>query len=171
MPFEVGRPAGLKPGTPLDFPVAMNSGPLLLEPGIYEWRLTIDGEVDDDWRLPFSVRFEEDEVIAEVRRDVAATIARRAGSALLLAARRDVRRRSHRRAAGAEPDALEQLVGMRLVVGMNGTTPSPALLERIRTGRVGGVILMGAQHPLGAAGACADRRACAPLHVRAAVGS
>ena len=24
VPFEVGRPAGLKPGTPLDFPVAVN---------------------------------------------------------------------------------------------------------------------------------------------------
>ena len=56
VPFEVGRPAGLKPGTPLDFPVAVNSGPLPLEPGRYEWRLTIDGEADDDWRLPFSVR-------------------------------------------------------------------------------------------------------------------
>ena len=31
--FEVGRPPGLKPGTPLDFPVAMNSTPLPLEPG------------------------------------------------------------------------------------------------------------------------------------------
>jgi hypothetical protein len=61
VPFEVGRPAGLKPGTPLDFPVAVNSGPLPLAPGRYEWRLTIDGEVDDDWRLPFSVRQEEDE--------------------------------------------------------------------------------------------------------------
>ena len=61
-PFEVGRPAGLKPGTPLDFPVAVNSGPLPLVSGVYEWRLTIDGETDDDWRLPFSVRAEEDEV-------------------------------------------------------------------------------------------------------------
>jgi hypothetical protein len=63
VPFEVGRPAGLKPGTPLDFPVAINSGPLPLEPGRYEWRLTIDGEADDDWRLPFSVRVEEEEVL------------------------------------------------------------------------------------------------------------
>ena len=62
VPFEVGRPAGLKPGTPLDFPVAINSGPLPLEPGRYEWRLTIDDEADDDWRLPFSVRVEEEEV-------------------------------------------------------------------------------------------------------------
>ncbi len=54
--FEVGRPAGLKPGTPLDFPVAVNVGPLPLDPGVYEWRLTIDGVADDDWRLPFTVR-------------------------------------------------------------------------------------------------------------------
>jgi beta-N-acetylhexosaminidase len=38
---------------------------------------------------------------------------------------------------------LEQLVGARLVVGIDGTTPSSRLLERIRDGRVGGVILMG----------------------------
>ena len=43
---------------------------------------------------------------------------------------------------GAAP--LATLVGARLVVGMEGTTPSPALLERVRRGRVGGVILMGA---------------------------
>ncbi|MGL6279845.1 MAG: DUF6941 family protein [Gaiella sp.] len=61
LPFEVGRPAGLKPGTPLDFPIAVNSGPVPLEPGLYEWRLTIDGEVDDDWRLPFTVRADDPE--------------------------------------------------------------------------------------------------------------
>ena len=54
--FEVGRPPGLKPGTPLDFPVAVNSTPLPLEPGRYEWRLTIDGRSDEDWRLPFTTR-------------------------------------------------------------------------------------------------------------------
>jgi hypothetical protein len=54
--FEVGRPPGLKPGTPLDFPVAMNSTPLPLEPGRYEWRLTIDGEGRSDWSVPFTVR-------------------------------------------------------------------------------------------------------------------
>jgi hypothetical protein len=59
--FEVGRPAGIKPGTPLELPLAVNSGPLALEPGgRYEWRLTIDGEGDEDWRLAFSVRVEED---------------------------------------------------------------------------------------------------------------
>ena len=59
--FEVGRPAGVKPGTPLDLPLAVNSGPLPLEPGVYEWRLTIDGLGDDDWRLPFTVREGEPE--------------------------------------------------------------------------------------------------------------
>jgi len=57
--FEVGRPPGIKPGTPLDFPVAVNSSPLPLEAGRYEWRLTIDGEARTDWTLPFTVRSEE----------------------------------------------------------------------------------------------------------------
>ena len=54
--FEVGRPPGIKPGTPLDFPVAVTSTPMPLEPGRYEWRLTIDGEARADWTLPFTVR-------------------------------------------------------------------------------------------------------------------
>jgi len=59
--FEVGRPAGIKPGTPLELPLAVNSGPLALEPGCrYEWRLSIDGASDEDWRLAFTVRMEED---------------------------------------------------------------------------------------------------------------
>ncbi len=59
--FEVGRPAGIKPGTPLELPLAVNSGPLDLEPGgRYEWRLSIDGAGDEDWRLAFSVRMQEE---------------------------------------------------------------------------------------------------------------
>lgn len=57
--FEVGRPPGLKPGTPLDFPVAVNSTPLPLEAGRYEWRLTIDGQSREFWTLPFTVRASE----------------------------------------------------------------------------------------------------------------
>ena len=57
--FEVGRPPGLKPGTPLDFPVAVNSTPLPLEPGRYEWRLTIDDESREFWTAPFTVRADE----------------------------------------------------------------------------------------------------------------
>jgi hypothetical protein len=60
--FEVGRPAGIKPGTPLELPLAVNSGPLPLEPGSrYVWRLSIDGESDEDWRLAFSVRPEAEQ--------------------------------------------------------------------------------------------------------------
>jgi len=55
--FEIGRPAGVKPGTALDFVVAINIQPLPLEPGRqYSWQLTIDGEGREDWRLPFSIR-------------------------------------------------------------------------------------------------------------------
>jgi hypothetical protein len=61
LPFEVGRPPGLKPGTYLDFPVAVNSAPLPLDPGTYEWRLTIDGQSDPSWRLPFTVRSEAED--------------------------------------------------------------------------------------------------------------
>ena len=54
---EVGRPPGTKPGTPIDVPLAINFGPLPLEPGArYEFRLEIDGETDEDWRLAFSTR-------------------------------------------------------------------------------------------------------------------
>jgi hypothetical protein len=59
--FEVGRPAGIKPGTALEFPLAVNSGPLPLDPGRrYEWLLSVDGKTDDDWRLPFSVRADDE---------------------------------------------------------------------------------------------------------------
>jgi hypothetical protein len=39
--------------------VAVNSTPLPLEAGRYEWRLTIDGASREDWTLPFTVRTEE----------------------------------------------------------------------------------------------------------------
>jgi hypothetical protein len=43
--FEVGRPPGLPPGTPLDFPFAVNFGPMELPPGRgYSWRLQVDGQ-------------------------------------------------------------------------------------------------------------------------------
>ena len=55
--FEIGRPAGVKPGTSLDFVVAINVPPLPLAPGQqYAWHLSIDGAERDDWRLPFTMR-------------------------------------------------------------------------------------------------------------------
>jgi hypothetical protein len=55
--FEVGRPPGLLPGTPIAVPLAINLAPLPLEPGRrYVWTLTIDEQTHEDWRLAFSTR-------------------------------------------------------------------------------------------------------------------
>jgi hypothetical protein len=55
--FEVGRPPGLRPGTPIDLAFAVNIGPLPLPPGgRYEWRLTIDGHSEAHWHAAFSTR-------------------------------------------------------------------------------------------------------------------
>ena len=55
--FEVTRPLGIKAGTPLPIPMALNFAPLPLPPGgRFEWRLSINGETDEDWRLSFSTR-------------------------------------------------------------------------------------------------------------------
>jgi hypothetical protein len=54
--FEVGRPAGLRPGTPVDAPLVVPFGPLELEEGRYELRLTIDDETKEDWFVAFTVR-------------------------------------------------------------------------------------------------------------------
>lgn len=55
--FEVGRPPGLVPGTPLDYPLVLQFGPLPLPPGRrFEWVLSIDGRVEPHWRLAFSTR-------------------------------------------------------------------------------------------------------------------
>ncbi len=43
-PFEVGRPVGIKPGTPLDVSFALNVGPLPLPPGRFEVRLEVEGQ-------------------------------------------------------------------------------------------------------------------------------
>ena len=54
---EVGRPAGVAPGSALSVPIAINVGPLQLTPGArYVWSLTVSGETRDEWRLPFAVR-------------------------------------------------------------------------------------------------------------------
>jgi hypothetical protein len=53
--FELGRPPGTPTGTPLAFPVVIPFGPLTLEPGRYEIRLTIGGESREGWHLAFNV--------------------------------------------------------------------------------------------------------------------
>ena len=42
--LEAGRPAGLKPGTPIDASFAINIPPLPLPPGRYVWSLELGGE-------------------------------------------------------------------------------------------------------------------------------
>jgi hypothetical protein len=51
--IEVGRPPGLKPGTPLDAPVVLKFGALVLGEGGYVWSLEIDDEPVA--RTPFRV--------------------------------------------------------------------------------------------------------------------
>lgn len=46
-------------------------------------------------------------------------------------------------AAAAGSPTVRELVGQRIVVAMQGTTPSAPMLDRIRTGEIGGVILFG----------------------------
>jgi hypothetical protein len=50
---EVGRPAGLKPGTALDVPFVLPFGYLAFEAGGYVWELQVDNEVVA--RTPFRV--------------------------------------------------------------------------------------------------------------------
>jgi hypothetical protein len=55
--FEVGRPPGLHPGTPLDVALAINLGPLPLQPDRrYVWRCSIDGRSAEDWQVAFTTR-------------------------------------------------------------------------------------------------------------------
>jgi hypothetical protein len=55
--FEVGRPSGLKPGTPLDLALAINLPPVPLHPNSrYVWRCFINEATTDDWQVSFSTR-------------------------------------------------------------------------------------------------------------------
>ncbi len=58
--FEVGRPPGIVPGTPLDVAMAITLEPLPLRPGRrYVWRCTIDGNTHEDWQAAFTTREEQ----------------------------------------------------------------------------------------------------------------
>jgi len=55
--FEAGRPTGMKPGTPLLVPLAINFPRLPVIPGAsYNWQFSIDGFSQTEWRLSFHVR-------------------------------------------------------------------------------------------------------------------
>jgi hypothetical protein len=56
--FQVAPSPEVRAGMEISFPFAVNSGPQPgIEPGgMYEWRLSIDGETRDDWRVTFATR-------------------------------------------------------------------------------------------------------------------
>ena len=55
--FEAGRPAGLRAGTPLGVPLAINLTALRLKPSIgYSFVFEIDGESRPEWRSQLFVR-------------------------------------------------------------------------------------------------------------------
>lgn len=55
--LEVGRPPGLKAGSPLDVPMAFNFSPIPLRPNTrYEWRFTIEKYEGGEWSVSFSTR-------------------------------------------------------------------------------------------------------------------
>ena len=51
---------------------------------------------------------------------------------------------TQRAATAVAAPTIRELIGQKLVVAMQGTSPSPGLLARIRGGEVGGIILFGA---------------------------
>jgi hypothetical protein len=60
--FSVGEPDGVPDGAPVDLPIAINFGPLPLEPASrYVWRLVIDGETPQGGTLGFSTRAATDD--------------------------------------------------------------------------------------------------------------
>lgn len=55
--FEVGRPPGARPGSSFTNPFVFKCGGLPMASATsYEWRLLIDDETRDDWRLVFNTR-------------------------------------------------------------------------------------------------------------------
>lgn len=52
---EVGRPAGIEPGIPIDLPLTFSVGGLRLPAGRYMWQLSVNGVTHEAWQLSFSV--------------------------------------------------------------------------------------------------------------------
>jgi hypothetical protein len=52
--IEVGRPAGIKPGSSINVPFAVSVGPMSLEPNSkFEWVLRVESQ---EWRTTFATR-------------------------------------------------------------------------------------------------------------------
>lgn len=55
--FQVGTPQGVPLGSDIPVNIAVNLGPLPLPPGgRYTWKLTVNGESNQDWEASFSTR-------------------------------------------------------------------------------------------------------------------
>lgn len=54
--FGVGRPFGVRPGSALAVAFVVPFMVVLPPSGEYEWRLSIEGETREEWRLPFTTR-------------------------------------------------------------------------------------------------------------------
>jgi hypothetical protein len=55
--FEVGRPPGLRPGTPLDVALAISIAPIALRPeSRYVWRCSINEQPEEGGEVSFSTR-------------------------------------------------------------------------------------------------------------------
>jgi hypothetical protein len=56
--FPLAAAPGVPRGTPLTTPIALNFAPAppIAPGGRYEWRLEVDGETHEDWRLGFATR-------------------------------------------------------------------------------------------------------------------
>lgn len=62
---EIDRTEESPVGVPADIPFVAPFGPLQLRPGgRYEIRTTVNGNGDEDWSLPFSIRHAEPEQLA-----------------------------------------------------------------------------------------------------------
>jgi hypothetical protein len=60
--FEVGRPAGVKPGTAINVPLGLNTS-LVLASGSYYFELSVQGKPMDEERLTFTVNQQQASVI------------------------------------------------------------------------------------------------------------
>ena len=54
-PIDTGIPAGHRPGIPIDVMLAVPAPSIDLAPGEYRWKVRVDDEMRDEWRLAFSV--------------------------------------------------------------------------------------------------------------------
>lgn len=55
--FEVGRPSGIKAGTPMDMPMSFDlSGMPIPAGGRYRFQLWINDQTDSHWQVAFSTR-------------------------------------------------------------------------------------------------------------------